>query len=180
MTEKTKERIKKLQALAERGIGGEKTTATEKLQKLLEANGITSLDELETEEAQYCLFSYNGRHEIKLLKQIIYKVVGNNENGTEFYRTTGKRQKIGAYCTPTQKIEIELDFEFYRNAFYEELSSLMDAFIQKQRLFPDDAPIKCADELTDKERKQLLKMSIYMDGMEKVQRRMMIEQRSEE
>lgn len=35
MDDKTKARIKKLQALAERGVGGEKTTAEKMLQKML-------------------------------------------------------------------------------------------------------------------------------------------------
>lgn len=41
MDEKTIQRIKKLQALAERGVGGEKTTAEKMLQKMLEKNGIS-------------------------------------------------------------------------------------------------------------------------------------------
>lgn len=40
MDEKTIQRIKKLQALAERGVGGEKTTAQKKLAKLLKDNGM--------------------------------------------------------------------------------------------------------------------------------------------
>ena len=39
MDEKTIQRIKKLQALAERGVGGEKTTAQKKLAKLLKDMG---------------------------------------------------------------------------------------------------------------------------------------------
>lgn len=50
MDEKTIQRIKKLQALAEQGVGGEKTTAQKKLAKLLKDNGINSLDELQKEE----------------------------------------------------------------------------------------------------------------------------------
>lgn len=42
MDEKTIQRIKKLQALAEQGVGGEKTTAQKKLAKLLKDNGINS------------------------------------------------------------------------------------------------------------------------------------------
>lgn len=76
MDEKTIQRIKKLQALAERGVGGEKTTAEKMLHKMLEKNGISSLDELEKDEVEYFLFSYKGRHEIKLLKQCMYKVLG--------------------------------------------------------------------------------------------------------
>lgn len=75
MDEKTIQRIKKLQALAERGVGGEKTTAQKKLAKLLKDNGINSLDELQKEEYEYTIFSYNGKHEIKLLRQCMYAMV---------------------------------------------------------------------------------------------------------
>ena len=55
MEEKTKERLKKLQALAERGVGGEKETAQRKLEQLLKANSLT-LDDLETEKkTTFCL-----------------------------------------------------------------------------------------------------------------------------
>ena len=77
MDEKTIQRIKKLQALAERGVGGEKTTAQKKLAKLLKDNGINSLDELQKEEYEYTIFSYNGKHEIKLLRQCMYKRMNN-------------------------------------------------------------------------------------------------------
>lgn len=139
MEEKTLQRIKKLQALAERGVGGEKETAAKMLQRLLEKNGISTLKELEEDEVEYFLFSYKGKHEIKLLKQCMYKVLGYSDN-TKYYRTTGTRQKIGIYCTKAQRIEIELEFEFYRNVFYEELPSFMNAFIQAQGIFPPDAP----------------------------------------
>ena len=139
MDEKTIQRIKKLQALAERGVGGEKTTAQKKLAKLLKDNGINSLDELQKEEYEYTIFSYNGKHEIKLLRQCMYKVMGAKSDRTA-YKPYGRRQKIGIYCTKAQKIEIELEFEFYRNVFYEELGTFMNAFIQAQKIFPEDAP----------------------------------------
>ena len=120
MDEKTIQRIKKLQALAEQGVGGEKTTAQKKLAKLLKDNGINSLDELQKEEYEYTIFSYNGKHEIKLLRQCMYKVMGAKSDRTA-YKPYGRRQKIGIYCTKAQKIEIELEFEFYRNVFYEEI-----------------------------------------------------------
>lgn len=145
MDEKTIQRIKKLQALAERGVGGEKTTAQKKLTKLLKDNGINSLDELQKEEYEYTIFSYNGKHEIKLLRQCMYKVMGAKSDRTA-YKPYGRRQKIGIYCTKAQKIEIELEFEFYRNVFYEELSTFMDAFIQAQKIFPEDAPVGDYDE----------------------------------
>lgn len=73
MDEKTQARIKKLQALAERGVGGEKETAARKLQELLKKNGISSVEELTQDEYIFTLFSYNGVLGRKLLSQCIYK-----------------------------------------------------------------------------------------------------------
>lgn len=165
MEEKTIARIKKLQALVERGVGGEKTTAQRMLDKMLKENGITTLEELENEEYEYTLFSYNGKHEIKLLRQCMYKVMGADSD-----RTKGKRQKLGIYCTPSQKREIELEFDFYRNVFYEELQTFMDAFIQAQGIFPPDAP-QGNGELTEDD----IKMLFMAQGIERKQRHEMIE-----
>lgn len=176
MEEKTIQRIKKLQALAERGVGGEKTTAEKMLQKMLEKNGISSLDELEKDEVEYFLFSYKGRHEIKLLKQCMYKVMGHSDH-TKYYRTAGTRQKIGIYCTKAQRIEIELEFEFYRNVFYEELPSFMNAFIQAQSIFPADTP-KNSKDLCDLSEDELREIQIAA-GIKKRSRAAMIEERTD-
>lgn len=93
MDEKTIQRIKKLQALAERGVGGEKTTAQKKLAKLLKDNGINSLDELQKEEYEYTIFSYNGKHEIKLLRQCMYKVMGTKSDRTAYRKYSGNEVK---------------------------------------------------------------------------------------
>lgn len=171
MDEKTIQRIKKLQALAERGVGGEKTTAQKKLAKLLKDNGINSLDELQKEEYEYTIFSYNGKHEIKLLRQCMYKVMGAKSDRTA-YKPYGRRQKIGIYCTKAQKIEIELEFEFYRNVFYEELSTFMDAFIQAQQIFPEDAPTGDYDEFNERD----MKIAFMATGIERRSRAAMIEE----
>lgn len=169
MEEKTIERIKKLQALAERGVGGEKETAQKMLSRMLEKNGISSLEELESEEYEYTLFSYSGKHELRLLRQCIYKVMGASNN-TIAYRTRGTRQKIGIYCTKAQKVEIELEFEFYKNVFYEELDTFISAFIQAQEIFPKDAP-ESDGEMTEKD----IKIAFMQQGIERRQRYAMIE-----
>lgn len=172
MEEKTVQRIKKLQALAERGVGGEKETAEKMLQRLLKKNGINTLEELEKDKVEYSLFSYNGKHEIQLLAQCMYKVLGYS-NDTTYFRTKGTRQKIGIYCTKAQRIEIELEFEFYRNVFYEELSSFMSAFIEAQDIFPPDAPESNKD-LCDLSEDEFRKLQITA-GIKKRTRVTMIE-----
>ena len=154
MDEKTILRMRKLQALAERGVGGEKDTAEKMLQKMLEKNGIQSLDELQSEKYEYVLFPYNGKYEKKLLKQCIYKVLTVAGDRT-YYRTKGKRQKLGIYCTKAQKIEIQMEFDFYRKAFYEELDIFIVAFINAQKIFPPDAPVETSDSFSERDRKIL-------------------------
>lgn len=167
--------MKKLQALAERGVGGEKETAQKMLQQMLKKNGISSLKELEDEKVEYTLFSYNGKHEIKLLKQCIYKVM-TAEKKVTYYRSKGTRQKIGIYCTKAQKIEIELEFEFYRNVFYDELNTFMDAFIQAQKIVPTDAPEDSYDELNPKD----IKIAFMAQGIKRKSRTAMIESEDKE
>lgn len=176
MEEKTRERLKKLQALAERGVGGEKETAQRKLEQLLKANGLT-IDDLETEKQYYFLFSYNGEHKARLLRQCMYKVMGAAAD-IKFYRTKGTRQKIGIDCTAAQKLEIELEYEFYSRIFDEEISDFMTAFIQKQNIYPEDAPhnILRREELTPEQLAKLAKQQAYADGITKRTRAKMIEQ----
>lgn len=83
-----------------------------------------------------------------------------------------RRQKIGIYCTKAQKIEIELEFEFYRNVFYEELSTFMDAFIQAQKIFPEDAPVGDYDEFNERD----MKIAFMATGIERRSRVAMIEE----
>lgn len=175
MNEKTIQRIKKLQALAERGVCGEKETAEKMLKRMLEKNGIASLEELENEDAEYTLFSYNGKHEAKLLKQCIYKVMTAAwKDG--YYRSKGTRQKIGVYCTKAQKIEIGLEFGFYRSVFYDELDTFMTAFIQAQEIFPPDAPKGSYDKLNPKD----MKAAFMAHGIDKRSRAVMIGPKADE
>lgn len=120
---------------------------------------------------EYTIFSYNGKHEIKLLRQCMYKVMGAKSDRTA-YKPYGRRQKIGIYCTKAQKIEIELEFEFYRNVFYEELSTFMDAFIQAQKIFPEDAPVGDYDEFNERD----MKIAFMATGIERRSRAAMIEE----
>lgn len=177
MDDAIRRRIEKLQALAERGVGGEKETAQRKLDKLLKDNNLT-LESLESEETYYYLFSYSDDHSKKLLNQVIYKVMG--EGDRKIYRSKGKRMKIGLFCTPSQKVEIDLDYEFYKNLFDAEIDSLLTAFIQTQGIFPEDCPITTVDldSLSPEEREQFMKVRNYQQNIEKRTRSLMVEDKN--
>lgn len=169
MDEKTQERIKKLQALAERGVGGEKETAARKLQELLEKNGIT-VEKLGEEEYTFEVFSYKDKIKRKLLAQCIYKVMGYANNATT-YKPANTRNKIGIYCTKAQKLEIELEYEFYEKTFDEQQELFISAFIQKQRIFPNDAPVDDTAPTT-----RDIQVALMAEGIERKTRAAMIEQ----
>lgn len=171
MNDELKERLKKIQALAERGVGGEKESAQKKLEKLLAENGMTEAD-LHEDETHYYLFSYSGGpYRERLLSQIMYKVMGH-ESHFAMYKSKHTRNKFGIYCTPAQKIEIDLDYEFYCNLFENEVNLLLSAFIQKQELFPADAPHENLDlnEMTPQEREEFIKQRAYQGAISKRQR----------
>lgn len=162
MISKIKSRYEKLQALAERGVGGEKETARKKIEKLLADNNLSEED-LNEEKTHYYLFSYSGApYRRKLLFQVIYKVMGAN-TAYKVYHSKGTRNKAGIYCTPAQKLEIDLDYEFYSNQFDLEVEILMHAFISKNDIYPKDVPQETVDiaDLTEEEKRAWMKRQQY-------------------
>ena len=162
----TKELMKKLQALAERGVGGEKEGAEKKLAQLLKVNNMTEAD-LDKDDVNYYLFSYQGPAMYRLLSQCIYKTLGSSD--FKLYKTKGTRNKIGAYCTREQKLTIDLDFEFYSALFDKEVETLMSAFISKQDIFPVDVPTSSIDSstLTEEQLEEWRKKQAYERNMQK-------------
>lgn len=67
MTDKQRELLKKLQALAERGVGGEKETAERKLKQLIKKNGIEEA-ELSEDKIMEFEFKYHNKWEMQLLR----------------------------------------------------------------------------------------------------------------
>ena len=88
-----------------------------------------------------------------------------------FYHSKGTRQKLGIYCTKAQKLEIEMEFEFYRNVFYEELDIFMSAFINAQGIFPADAPKESFDKFNERD----MKVAHMAGGIDKRIRAVMID-----
>ena len=68
-----KERLKKLYALALRGVGGEKVQAQAILDKLLKKYAMT-LDDLDDEVIQEYDLEYHGKEQDRILMQTAYKV----------------------------------------------------------------------------------------------------------
>ena len=77
MTERERllEKIRKVQALANRGADGEKQSAAALLDRLMTQYGIDEA-EIAEERLEKCFFRYKTPYERKLLVQVIYTVTG--------------------------------------------------------------------------------------------------------
>jgi hypothetical protein len=153
--------LKKIRALAERGVGGEADNAEEILRRLMEKYGVSE-DELDEEERRRHDFEYHGKEQEKLLRQVVYKVTGGYAYNL-VYRASGRKVKtrLGADCTAAEKVEIEFLFDFYTRLWERERDAFLSAFIQKHRIFT----IRDDIEPQEASREELLKMQALMLGM---------------
>lgn len=159
-----KERLKKLYALAIRGVGGEKEQAEAILQKLIKKYGV-SMNDLDENIVNEYRIKYSGEIERKILIQVVYKVT--NESGNTFafeYTKSGRtcRTLHGVKCTEAQKIEIEFLFDFYKKLYKKELETFFIAFVHKHDLFGD---LKEGEEGTELSKEELLKVYAMMAGL---------------
>lgn len=153
--------LKKIRALAERGVGGKAENAEEILRRLMEKYGVSE-DELNEEERRRHDFEYHGKEQEKLLRQVVFKVTGGYAYNL-VYRASGRKVKtrLGADCTAAEKVEIEFLFDFYTRLWERERAAFLSAFIQKHRIFA----IRDDIEPQEVSREELLKMQALMLGM---------------
>lgn len=167
--DKKKELLKKLQALAERGVGGEKETAERKLRQLMEKYGIDEMEFAEDKLEEF-EFKYKNAQEEQLIRQLFYKMFGKEWRSKGYTYRYGKGSKSirGIECTKAEGIQLQVEYEFYKQLWQEEMELFWDAFIQKHRIFsmrPEDT--EGSDEpMTPERMAEIMRMSQMMDAMQ--------------
>lgn len=156
------ELLKKIKALADRGVGGEADNAETILARLMDKYGISE-DELSEETRASVEFTFSGKEQEKLLRQIVYKVTnGGTAYGLKYTGSGRKcRTTLGAECTRAEKVEIEFLLDFYKRLWEREREAFLSAFIQKHRLFP----VRDDIEPTPISKEELMKLQALMQGM---------------
>lgn len=158
-----KELVYKLRALAERGVGGEKEAAAQKLALLMEKYGLDDAD-LEDEKEEEHDFHFKTEFEKDLLRQLFYKIVPDFSSKTYVYRYgKGSRTTYGITCTKAQAIQIGIEYDFYRDLWKEEQKFLFRCFIQKHAIFNPNPKEAKPSTLSDEERLRMMQM---MNGMQ--------------
>ena len=158
------EKLKKVKARKERGEGGEIAVAEATLARLMEKYDISE-EELGDEKRRRYDFSYHGKEQKKILRQIVYKVTNGGYANDLIYTYSGRpcKTKLAADCTVAEKVEIEYLFNFYADLYEREREAFLAAFIQKHSLFPDKPPEGVEPQRISEE--EYLKMSALMHGM---------------
>lgn len=169
--EKIINKLKKIKALAERGVGGERKTAMRMYEELKARYDIKD-EEIMLDKVSLHWFGYKNDLEEDLLTQIFYKVTGS----PSYHRYTGeysRRKKRGCDCTEIEAAEITLLFSFYREELKREIDAFMIAFKNGNDLFPDkiarcykeyDGP---KTEWTDEEKRMRKKAFWYSKMLDK-------------
>lgn len=173
---KIQDKLKKLKALAERGVGGEKETAEALYKKLIEKYELSE-ELIEEEEIDRHWFRYDDFVDNKLLCQIFYKVTGNR---TYWVKTDKRRRLIGVDCTNFELDQILFYYQFYKKHLQSEIEVFISAFFNVNDLFPDESA-RCYDNSDDddmpsiKDLDRLEKMLAFSKGINKKTPNLMLE-----
>lgn len=134
------ERLRKLHALAEQGDAGERENAKVLLEKLMKKYNVSEAS-LDDGELGLHELSYKTPYERKLIHQLIYKIAPDRTMYS-YKSGKGKRSIIVLECTQAEAMQIQIEFEFYRTLWEEELELFFVAFVHKHQIF-------CSEERSD-------------------------------
>lgn len=153
--------LRKLKALANQGVQGEKVNAQAMLDKLMKKYNIDP-ESLDDDTLNWVEIKVKkGDWQKDLLIQVMLSCLPTYKRSNSFSRNTVKVD-----LTKAEEIEVRAKYEYYSKRMSEDISILFSAFLHKNNLFYryDDFP-KVDDKPIDKERvKKIVKM---MDGMDR-------------
>mgnify|MGYP004657726813 CR=1 FL=1 len=128
--DKVIQQIRKLQALADRGVGGEQINAREMINRLMDKYGITP-DQLDMLTLNLYRFSYSNAWERKLMSQLFY-LLGDKE--WNCYTIRGKRNVVLYECYPEDWLDVISRYEILKRDYANQLKAFYRAFLTKNNL----------------------------------------------
>jgi hypothetical protein len=137
-------KIKKVKALAEGGIGGEKEAAQRLLETLCAKYGVTP-EELNEEQKKEYMFRVRNSV-LKLFLQVytfMFDATERYENDLHYYKKKGVNDHfIGCDFTPSEYIEFSQLWEWHRQNYLVERKRMRElfekAYIKKHSLYPNE------------------------------------------
>ncbi len=155
--------LRKLHALAQRGVGGEKENVEKALRRLMKRHGVT-LEDIAEERKERRLFCFKTKEERSFMLQVISSV-----NGSSGAYTTrrGQRGRFWVELTTSEHLEAVMKIEHYWPMFKEERALFYEAFIQANKLYrkSSDKNKVRAEDLTEEGARRLMRMAEMMRGI---------------
>lgn len=157
------EKLNKIRALAENGVGGEKDAAAAALERIMKEYGITD-DSLEVEEEILLFSKVNGMKSWDLFKQIAavrYGVRKMAYIGRDCRTAYAKslREKLGhskpkwanvlLFCSPGTLVQINYAYELYQRSLNDHAEAMFYAFLEKNNLLAPPDPDNKNASMTD-------------------------------
>ena len=161
---------KKLKALADRGVGGEKDNAWQMLKDLMAKHGLT-MEDIEGPKREQRLFTFET-DQARIFGQVITHIMGRE---CQVFGHKRKKNALFTECTNAEFLALQATFEFYWRVYKEELHVFTTAFIHQNNLLPFDAESANMEEENPEEMEKLRRM---MDGIDKQTIRKQLEQGS--
>lgn len=164
---------KKLKALSDRGIGGEKENAAAMLMALCKRHNIDPSLLEENVKRDHQIYLPDTDFDKRFFVQIASSVLGGSFQFFSYKykmkRCAGKK-RFGITCTDSEFIEIMGKYKFFYDHYQNEVDVFYKAFIQTNKLFQkrDGAESDGEErELTPEEKAEIWKISNMMNGMER-------------
>ncbi len=170
MNDKYIELAKKLKALADKGVGGEKTNAEKMLNDLMKKHGI-KIEDIEGEATNDYFFKVDD--EFKDLFFQIVKSVNRDIPAYRYPKNVVRQHKLKGNheikCTIAEYIEIEQSFDIYTKLYKEELKTFYEAFVHANRIYPKatEEEKKSIHDLSDEEREAWMKKVLMAQNIKK-------------
>lgn len=126
------EKLKKIAALAQSGVAGERETAQRFLAQLLEKHHLT-MEDITEERAQWKAFAYRNKTEKALLSQIVSYITQQPTISFKIHR-----RQLWYELTMVQALDVTACFGHYRKEYNSQLKNFFIAFIHRHNLFAED------------------------------------------
>lgn len=143
---------KKMKALADKGVGGEKANAVDMLEKIMEKHNLT-MEDIEGEKKDHHYFKVSTKQE-EIFWQVARSVIGKCESFIN-------KKKPGYFIfelTALEAVELQMKYDFYWRLYEEEFEIFRAAFIQRNSIFHPDGKQIDPNDLSPKEREKAMRV----------------------
>lgn len=172
-------KLKKIAALADRGVGGERVNAKIQLEKLLEKYSLdmSDIQGQADQPTEWWFFPYATRVEKDLLIQCYATLNLADDEGFLRYRRSRNPRGLKFELTTMQKAELADMYKYYRKLYTKEMKLLFSAFLNKHNLFSESSGDREPPKLSLEEMAALLQMMSSLRTSVHIKRSRMLDER---